>query len=132
MKTNVFFIICFMLISQSVLSQNTYWKYEKTKTVLATAIDIEAYIDLFTENDYAEYNPESKEIILYMYEANMKPTNLKEENEKYEILQYSFKINNDRLKILIRAGVDDIYFITFRKVDMTKKDFRKKIKELKD
>ena len=109
-----------MFFSSSLFAQKTYWKYEKTIPILKTAIDIEYLMGKISKGDYIIHNKKNNNILFYSKSNLLKKTFKFDKN----------KIIEDKLKLLFRAGVDDIYMFTFSKTD--EKDFNENVKKNKD
>ncbi len=115
------FIIVTTFFSFSLFAQKTYWKFEKTTPILATAIDIEFIVEEISKGDYVIYDENNNSVLLYSNSDYLKKPF---EFEKKELKK---KIIGDRIKLLYRPGVNDIYMLTFSKT--SEKDFNDNMKK---
>ncbi len=103
--------------SNTLFAQKTYWKYEKTKAILTTAIDFEFIVNQIKEGDYVVFDEKNRDVLLYSNSDYLKkPLQFKKNELKTKII-------GNRLKLLYRSGADDIYILSFLKTD--EKDFIK-------
>ena len=112
-----------------IYSQISFWQFERKKPILKIAVDMEMSMDLFSENDFVEFNQKSGEAILHAYEAYKEPVSLNDSSD--QVIKFKYKIIKNEFKLLARARTDNIYFLIFKKTDITEEEFRKQMQKLK-
>ncbi len=110
-----------ILFSSSLFAQKTYWRYEKTTPILTTAIDIELIVSEIKKGGYALLDLSTNNILLYLN------TELLERPFKFDKRELKIEIVEDKLKVLYRPGVEDIYMMTFLKTN--ENDFIKNVQK---